>query len=57
MKVAVQLMFPSAFACRDGLGDLQIAPQVVQVGMVVVFLMKAFFLVCQILTLAYSEQK
>jgi hypothetical protein len=55
MKVVVEQMLLNAFACRDGLGDLQIAPQLVQVGMAVVFLMQVFFLVCQALMLAYSE--
>jgi hypothetical protein len=57
MKVAVELMYLSAFSCRDEQGDLQIVPQVVQVGMAVVFLMQAFFLVCQALMLVYSEKK
>jgi hypothetical protein len=57
MKVAVELTLLNAFACRDGWGDLQIVPQVVPVGMAVVFLKQMFFLVCQVLMLVYSEKK
>jgi hypothetical protein len=39
VAVAVEQMLLNAFVCRDGQGDLQIAPQVVQVVMAVLFLM------------------
>jgi hypothetical protein len=54
LKVEVEQVLLNAFSCRDVLEDLQIAPQVVQVVMAVVFLMWLFFLMCQAL-MVYSE--
>jgi hypothetical protein len=53
-KVEVGQVLLNAFACRDVLEDLQIAPQVVQVVMAVGLLMWLFFLMCQAL-MVYSE--
>jgi hypothetical protein len=54
MKVEVVQVFQNAFACRDALGYLQIAPQVVQVVTAVLFLTWVFFLMCQALMVVYS---
>jgi hypothetical protein len=56
-KVEVVQVFQNAFACRDALGYLQIAPQVVQVltvALFVLFLMRVFFLMSQALMVVYS---